>query len=94
MDLKVPSATGMRAFWAEHRAFLEVCGHYGLATWAKVVIASDTLREEIVQAARIVAETYPEAIMVLQPASPTDSFDRGPEIRLLLELQGGGLADP
>ncbi len=70
MDIKLPSATGMRSFMEEHRAFLKVCRAMGAPTMAKAVISARTTEEEVAEAAAMIAATMPEATLVLQPMTP------------------------
>ncbi len=90
MDIKLPSATGMRSFVAEHRAFLRVCRSVGAPTMAKAVVTSGTTPEEVAEAAAMVASAMPEATLVLQPMTPTDRADCVPSAELLLALQAVG----
>jgi hypothetical protein len=67
MDIKLPSSQeGGRPLWAEHARFLEVLR--GVPHSVKVVVAPETGREEVEEAARLVAETNPHTPFLLQPA--------------------------
>lgn len=68
MDFKLPSSTGQRAFWDEHREFLKI----GLVKdiFVKVVITENTTLEDWKIAVDIMASTAPESLLVIQPVEP------------------------
>ena len=67
-DIKLPSLTGHTPFWDEHRAFLKICAGAGnCRTVAKVVCEPNTPEDELLLAASMVAESCPQAMLVLQP---------------------------
>lgn len=66
MDFKLPSATGLRPFWDEHRQFLSAAR--GIPLFVKAVITSDTNSIDIITAARILAAFDRSIPFVLQPA--------------------------
>jgi len=61
MDIKLPSATGLRPFWEEHRKFL--AASRGKECFIKAVVTSDTTRDDIV------ACFDPTVSFILQPAT-------------------------
>lgn len=65
MDIKLPSNTGERAFWEEHRAFLQLAR--SKECYVKVTIDNKTAVSEVKEAARIVCELAPQATLFLQP---------------------------
>ena len=67
MDIKLPSATGQRAYWDEHRKFLAATK--GSERFVKSVVSGSTLPEEILMAARLVAEQDRTVPFIIQPAS-------------------------
>lgn len=72
MDIKLPSSTGCRAFWAEHEEFLEVAlVKDGLDIFIKTVIAKDTKKEDIARMVKLLDRQDVEILLVLQP----NSFD-------------------
>jgi organic radical activating enzyme len=91
MDVKLPSATGMRSFVPEHKAFLAACRVRGVPTMAKAVVSGVTTTEEIEVCARMIAETMPEATLVIQPVTPTERQPATPSPSLLLVLQSVAL---
>ncbi|MEA3328725.1 MAG: 7-carboxy-7-deazaguanine synthase QueE [Candidatus Omnitrophota bacterium] len=63
MDLKLPSSTGLRSFWPEHRKFLEIAS--SKIVFLKIVICNSTRQEDIEQALKII--TGFNLPLVLQP---------------------------
>ncbi len=54
LDFKLPSATGLSAFWEEHRRFLAAAGNENV--FVKAVVTSDTIADDIVESANIIAQ--------------------------------------
>lgn len=67
MDIKLPSATGHAAHWDEHRKFLSATE--GVKRFIKAVITASTTPDEILIAARLVAEQDRTVPFIIQPAS-------------------------
>jgi organic radical activating enzyme len=67
MDIKLPSATGHRAQWDEHRKFLSETE--GVERFVKVVVTGSTMPDEILIAARLVSEQDQKVLFIIQPAS-------------------------
>ena len=67
MDIKLPSATGDRAYWDEHRKFLSATE--GTERFVKTVVSKNTSPDEILIAARLVAEQDRRVPFIIQPAS-------------------------
>ena len=65
MDIKIPSSTKCRPFWHEHEEFLKLCRRCDC--FIKAVVTSDTLKDEVVQSARLVAGINPDLVLILQP---------------------------
>jgi organic radical activating enzyme len=86
MDFKLPSATHQRPFWKEHRKFLSIALGRGL--FAKAVVTRDTVQDDIVTAAGIIAEVDAAISLIIQPASGPFA----PEPHLLLNFQKTALA--
>jgi organic radical activating enzyme len=86
MDFKLPSATGQRPFWEEHRKFLSIALGRGL--FVKTVVTRDTVQDDIVTAAGIIAEVDAAISLIIQPASGPFA----PEPHLLLKFQKTALA--
>jgi hypothetical protein len=81
MDIKLPSATGQGALWNEHRRFLTAAA--GLRCCVKTVVTKDTRDEDLVTAARLVAEADRAVPLVIQPASGRHA----PPAQQLIRLQ-------
>jgi 7-carboxy-7-deazaguanine synthase len=73
MDIKLPSVSGAGPLWDSHRAFLGLCT--GKELVVKAVFSPSTPLDEVAAAARLVAETAPDALFVLQPLSPVKRGD-------------------
>lgn len=68
MDMKIPSATGLQAFWSEHRAFLHIAARKEV--FVKLVLTRDTQLEELDTAIEIVREVDRGIPLILQPVTP------------------------
>ena len=86
MDFKLPSATGLRPFWEEHRRFLEAA--QGASLFIKAVVTGDTDRSDITRSAEIIAAFNPDIPFVIQPSSGR----LAPEPALLIEFQNHALS--
>ena len=73
MDIKLPSSTGLKSFWGEHRTFLEIASRKEV--FIKTIICESTTEEDINQAAKLIKEVSISTILVLQP----NSFENGSE---------------
>jgi organic radical activating enzyme len=78
MDIKLPSSSGERPMWEDHRRFLRICREHGIATFAKVVAGRNSTDEEVEVSARIVAEVWPDIPLILQPVTPFGPVKEGP----------------
>jgi len=67
MDIKLPSAMGHTTLWDEHRKFLSATE--GVERFVKVVVTGSTVPDEILIAARLVAEQDRRVPFIIQPAS-------------------------
>jgi len=85
MDFKLPSATGLRPFWEEHRKFLE--GIRGKTFFVKVVVTGDTKKEDVLTSARIIAGFERSTVLVIQPACGP----LAPESAMLMDFQDAAL---
>jgi len=89
MDAKLPSATRQAPQWEAHRRFLLVCRDHrrdGLSIIVKTVVTDATPMSEVEQAAALVAETVPEASLVIQPVTPMEGI-RAPGPGRVLAMQ-------
>ena len=67
MDIKLPSVTA-HPVWDAHVRFLEIAKVKD--TWIKIVVAAESPDSEIDTAVRLVADTVPETMLILQPVTP------------------------
>ncbi|MBU4472749.1 MAG: 7-carboxy-7-deazaguanine synthase QueE [Candidatus Omnitrophica bacterium] len=67
MDLKLPSSTGLNAFWDMHRRFLKIASCKEV--FLKTVICHSTSKDELKEALRLIKEINNSVILVLQPNS-------------------------
>lgn len=86
MDFKLPSATGLRPFWEEHKQFLAAAR--GKTIFVKAVVTRDTTRDDIVTSAFILSEFEASIPLVLQPAGGR----LAPDPTLLMEFQSTALS--
>ena len=87
MDIKLPSSSGEKPMWSQHREFLQVCREHNIPTFAKVVAGSNSTDEEIIEAAKIVQESWPETPLILQPVTPFGAVREGPTAEQMLHWQ-------
>ncbi len=85
IDFKLPSATGLRPFWDEHRKFLTASA--GLDYFVKAVVTRDTVLEDITTSARLISEVVPDTVLVIQPAAGA----LAPEPQTLIGFQNAAL---
>jgi organic radical activating enzyme len=67
MDMKLPSSTGLRSYWEEHRRFLSAS--IGGEVFVKVVVTGSTTFEDVRTAAELIAEQDGRIPLIIQPAS-------------------------
>ena len=84
MDFKLPSSTGGRAYWNEHREFLKIAARKKV--FVKSVITTDTKKEDIEEAAKLIREVNKKIPFIMQPATPVENFDKKPGENRLLEF--------
>lgn len=65
MDIKLPSSTKCAPYWKEHEEFLKIARKKDV--FVKVVISSDTVKNEVVQAAKLVSDFGRDIVFILQP---------------------------
>jgi 7-carboxy-7-deazaguanine synthase len=85
MDFKLPSATGIRSFWDEHREFLSILR--GKTVYVKTVVTADTTLEDVLRSVEIIASFDPATILVIQPASAPFT----PSSTMLVDFQNRAL---
>lgn len=77
MDIKLPSATGQAARWAQHRAFLSCClkASQQTQTFLKLVVTAQTTPQELAEVLAVVADArkttgFGQPLpLILQPVS-------------------------
>lgn len=84
MDFKLPSSTGERAFWKEHRDFLGLASRKKV--FVKAIITVDTSKGDIIRAVRLVKEFRKNIPLVLQPATPLRASDKEVDRKKLLDF--------
>jgi organic radical activating enzyme len=85
MDFKLPSATGLRSFWEEHKQFLSAAR--GKQLFVKVVVTRDTILEDITASASLIAEFEKSIPLIIQPAG--GSF--APDAAKMMQFQNAAL---
>jgi organic radical activating enzyme len=85
MDFKLPSATGLRPFWEEHRRFLFAVGEAAL--FVKAVVTPDTTLEDVLASARLIAGRDASIPLILQPSSGAPA----PDAKMLIDFQDAAL---
>ena len=83
MDVKLPDVLSA-PLWDAHIRFLEIARAKDV--YIKVVVAAETADADIATAARIVGDTAPEKLLILQPVTPYGRCS-APTPARLLELQ-------
>jgi len=74
MDFKLPSSTGYRAYWKEHLEFLKIASRKKV--FVKAVITTDTKKNDIEEAVKLIRTVNKNIPFIMQPASPVKSFDK------------------
>ena len=82
MDIKLPSSTGQKAFWAEHKKFLSAAP---AKTFIKIVLTSKTTLSDLKKAADLAASVRPGVPFFIQPATARRGKARPPSARLVAE---------
>ncbi len=82
MDFKIPSTAGKGELWERHSDFLDAAK--GKELIAKVVVSSGTPAEEVETAAKILAKSAPDALLVIQPV--VLAARSGPSPEMLFEF--------
>lgn len=67
MDIKLPSATGLKPYWEEHRKFL--LSAWDKEVFVKTVITKGTTLDDIKNAVELIISVDPTIPLVLQPAT-------------------------
>ncbi|MDD5174512.1 MAG: 7-carboxy-7-deazaguanine synthase QueE [Candidatus Omnitrophica bacterium] len=84
MDFKLPSSTGDRAYWNEHLEFLRIAMRKKV--FVKSVVTTDTKKEDVEEAVRLIRGVNKKIPFIMQPATPVKNFDKRPGGNRLLEF--------
>jgi len=84
MDFKLPSSTGGRAYWKEHLSFLKIAARKKV--FVKSVVTTNTKKEDIEEAVRLIRSVNRRIPFIMQPATPVKNFDKRPGENRLLEF--------
>lgn len=74
MDIKLPSSTGIRPLWREHKEFLKIALRQNKEIYIKIVVTSRTTDRDLQEAIRLISQTNRFLPIFLQPATPTLTF--------------------
>ncbi len=72
MDFKLPSSTGLKPFWEEHKKFLGIAKDRDI--FVKVVVGLTTKAEDIHRAIELIKSVKKDISMVLQPENPVEAM--------------------
>ncbi len=84
MDFKLPSSTGERAYWKEHLEFLKISARKKV--FVKSVVTTDTKKEDIFEAVRLIGSVNKKIPFIMQPATPVRNFNKTLGQNRLLEF--------
>ena len=87
MDIKLPSATGMKPLWREHKKFLECAVKNGKKVFVKMVVASGTDRNELAVAAKLIENVDREIPVCVQPVTPAPESTRFVSVKKMRECR-------
>ncbi len=85
MDFKLPSASGLRPFWDEHKRFLAAAR--GTTLFVKAVVTADTSKDDVLTSASLIAAYDSTVPLIIQPAGGP----LRPAPLLLIEFQNAAL---
>ncbi len=74
MDIKLPSSTGLKPLWKEHREFLKIALRQSKEIYIKIIVTSRTTDRDLQEAIRLISQTNKFLPVILQPATPTLIF--------------------
>ncbi|MFH1778804.1 MAG: 7-carboxy-7-deazaguanine synthase QueE [Candidatus Omnitrophota bacterium] len=85
MDIKLPSATGDRPLWDEHREFLIIAK--SKSVFIKIVITGETDEGDFDKAVELIEDVDEKIPLILQPASQFKNFNAVPRVAVLIKWQ-------
>lgn len=74
MDFKLPSSTGMKAYWKEHEQFLATALAGKNETYVKIVVTESTTDEDVKISRDLIAAQKTDLPTIVQPVSITKNF--------------------
>lgn len=74
MDFKLPSSTGTRAYWQEHKDFLKIANTKNC--FVKIVITNQTKTSDVQKAIDIIHGVDKDLLLILQPVWPIRDIKR------------------
>jgi len=80
MDFKLPSATGKRPFWEEHKKFLEIAAAKDV--FVKIVVTYNTNLDDITKTKEIIQSVNRKIPLIIQPVDPFPGVNEPSEKRL------------
>lgn len=85
MDFKLPSATGLKPYWEEHRLFLQRAARRDV--FVKLVLSQQSTADEIDTSLALIRDIDPEILLILQPVTPYGSVRHSPTPEQMLNWQ-------
>jgi len=88
MDFKLPSSTGAKAFWNEHREFLNIARRKKI--FVKAIVTASTVKDDIEKAIEIIKSVDRHIPFILQPATPRKDVEKGINSNTILDFLEAG----
>ncbi len=85
LDIKLPSSTGERSFFTEHKRSLRIAVRKD--SFVKIVITPDTLVSELKLAINLIASEDSSIPLILQPVTPYAKVQKSPSPKRMLKFQ-------
>ena len=74
MDFKIPSSTGLRAYWKEHLEFLKIAARKKV--FVKSVVTRDTKKNDIEEAVKLIRAVNKNIPFIMQPVASVKNFNK------------------
>jgi organic radical activating enzyme len=84
MDIKLPSSTGLQAFWDVHKKFLKIARKKDV--FVKTIVTGNTLESDVHKMIAILQETNAVPVVVFQPDSYEDIAKLSPQLDYYRDL--------
>lgn len=91
MDFKLPSSTGGRAFWDEHKKFLKIASRKKV--FVKAIVTAGTIPADVKKAISIIKGFRGRIPFILQPVTPLKKTGKSVNNKRLLEFMEIGIAN-